>query len=118
MLNKNKRRLARFPIMLFIMVMGSYAIQLLTVSVFFNTYVSLNWIKENMNISVDITKASVELGWLTLFTALWLMIVHLAVLWFVSDKLEARMWRRWPDRKLDVIKVRQTKRRAYKRRNA
>lgn len=112
MLNKNKRTNAKISILMIIAVIGSLAIQAITMSIIMNTYVSINWISQNTNLTIDVSKASVEIQWWATWVALWLIILHLAMLWYIGEKIDSRLRKRWPDK--ENISVSPTKRRFYK----
>lgn len=115
MLNRRKRTFVKIIPLMFLAVFGAEAIQALSVSVFFNTLVSLNYAQQALNITVDMTRATQELSGWTLFTAFWLVVVHIAVLWYIGEKLEKFSSKRWPDE--PGLKLRQTKKGAYKGRS-
>jgi hypothetical protein len=108
--NKKKRLYVKIIPLMAIAFIGASAIQAIIVSVFLNTYVSLNWLKANMNLSIDLPKAYGELSQMTLAASVWLVIVHLAVIWYVGEKLERRLAKKWPDE--PALKVRLTKKKS------
>ena len=128
MRNKTKRFLVRYPVLLVLLLIGSVAIELIAYTFIINTYASMGWVKQNLNVSINMANLAADLPLWTLILSVWLIIVNLAMFWYIARGLEARLKRKWPDPVLDnnksrcgrgeLISLRRTERRAYKRRNA
>lgn len=113
MINRNKRRLARFPVILAIALIGVNAMQFLSMGFFVDTYASLHYANQTMGVAVDLTNVVHDLGYWTILLAVWLAIIQTVILFYVNDKMDEWLKRKWPD-----LKVRPTKRSLYKRGSA
>ena len=110
MLNKNKRRMVTFIVAMAVLFVGTQAIQLLTLTTIINTYVSLKYAQTYMNVTVDMTKIAQQLPLWAGFVAVFFVIVELVVVWYISDGLDRRLKRRWPD--AELINRRPTRKKA------
>lgn len=110
MKNKQKRLYVKLIPLMFLAVIGANAIEAIVAELMMNTYVSLNWMSQNANITINMPKAMNELGTWTLLSAIWLIVIHLVMIWYVSEKLDGRLARKWPDE--PALKVRLTKKKS------
>jgi hypothetical protein len=106
MLNKNKRLMARFLQFVALAFIGINAMQFISLGFFVDTYASLHYMNQTMGVAVDFTRITPELGYWTLLLGIWLAIVQSVVLWYLDDRLNDGLKRKWPDLKVGRTKKR------------
>jgi hypothetical protein len=107
--------MVKYPIVIMFIMVGYLAMQAIIVSVMFNTLISLRYANDVLNVTVDMANAYIELQFWSLFVSIWLVIIHIAVMWYIMERLDRRLTKKWPD---EDLSLRRTERIAYKRRSA